>query len=86
MGVFLNLPREKTVRYFSVSLIPHDIKPKISQTKKNRALYHARSLSYFAREVRTFEKKRRPLYYSKDKKMKNENENENRETRDKRKK
>ncbi len=34
--------------------------------KKTRALYHARSLSYFAREVRTFEKKRlylwRPLY------------------------
>jgi hypothetical protein len=36
--------------------------------KKTRALYHARSLSYFAREVRTFEKKRlylwRPLYVS----------------------
>jgi hypothetical protein len=47
-------------------MIPHDIKPKIYQTKKTRALYHARSLSYFAREVRTFGKKRvnlwRPLY------------------------
>ncbi len=49
---FLKLPREKTVKYFSISVIPHDIKPMISQTKKNGALYHARSLSYFAREVR----------------------------------
>jgi hypothetical protein len=66
LGVFLNLPREKTVKYFFISMIPYDIEPKISQTKKNRALYHACSLSYFAREVGTFEKKRlylwRPLY------------------------
>jgi hypothetical protein len=60
--VFLKLPREKTVKYFSISMIPHDIKPKISDKKKTRALYHARSLSYFAREVQTCEKKRSYTY------------------------
>ncbi len=32
--MFLKLPREKTVKYFSNPMIPRDIKPKISQTKK----------------------------------------------------
>ena len=66
MGVFLNLPREKTVKYFFYSMIPHDIKPKIYQTKKTRALYHACSLSYFDRKMITFLKNElylwRPLY------------------------
>ena len=66
LGVFLNLPREKTVKYFFYSMIPHDIKPKIYQTKKTRALYHACVLKYAAAKIRSFLKNGlyfgRPLY------------------------
>ncbi len=54
LGVFLNLHREKTVKYFSTSTIPHETKPMLCQAKKTRALYHVRSLSYLARKVPTF--------------------------------
>jgi hypothetical protein len=56
LGVFLNLRREKTVKYFSISMVLHDIKPMISQTKKTEL--SIMNVAYFAREVQTFEKKR----------------------------
>jgi hypothetical protein len=34
LGVFLNLHREKTVKYFSISTIPHEAKPTLCQAKK----------------------------------------------------
>jgi hypothetical protein len=54
LGVFLNLHRGKTVKYFLISLLHREIKPFIYQTKKTRALYHACSLSYFDRKMLTF--------------------------------
>ncbi len=35
LGVFLNLHREKTVKYFSTSTIPHETKPMLCQAKKS---------------------------------------------------
>jgi hypothetical protein len=57
LGVFLNLHRGKTVKYFLISLLHREIKPFIYQTKQTRALYHACSLSYFDRKMLTLKKR-----------------------------
>jgi hypothetical protein len=66
-GATLNLHRGKTVKFFftlfQVSMIPM---AKISQTKKNRALYLACVLRYTSAKIRSFLKNGlyfgRPLY------------------------
>jgi hypothetical protein len=54
--VVLNLHREKTVKYLSISMIPYDIKPMISQTKNKQSKLSILPLAlvFFAREVRSY--------------------------------